>query len=494
MFIVNRVVDVSFLYDMFLTFYMGYYDENKGAWERKLGSIRTRYLRSWFAIDIISVTPFELVGILADSARLKNLKALRIIRLLRLFKLLRIVRASRIFRRIESGVEIDYASLDLTKFLVMVIMSVHWMACAFSLVQYVEDSPHSWMHFYYGPNVLNPRESISPTDLYALSLYWSIMTSTTIGYGDVTPQTNAERAVCIVCMLIGGFMFGYVIGAVGGVLATQNIRHAEFCRDLTALNEFMSEGRFPLALSRKLREFFKWRHTLQSSDMHRSLLERMSPSLRGESVKTLNRWVEKVTIFKSCSAEFITAAMTLTRRRYFPPGEMIVNMGQIDATMYIVKVGLVAQGGPKGGRILRSGGVIGEELLYKRGDDKMLAVQLPTSAAYDDVFADGAPSSCSAYSLTYVELYTLDRQTVHTLLARFPAMRPVREHTTRVAMFSTLNTSTRMYMYMCTAHRASSVGVPPRRSSSFGSRRNHGVHRGGASVEARKNGNIAHRV
>ena len=69
-------------------------------------------------------------------------------------------------------------------------------------------------------------------------------------------------------------MFGYIIGAVGNVLAARNMRHAKFCQDMLHLNQFMMEGRFDPELSQKLREFFKWKHTLQDASTHRSLLER----------------------------------------------------------------------------------------------------------------------------------------------------------------------------------------------------------------------------
>jgi voltage-gated potassium channel Kch len=63
---------------------------------------------------------------------------------------------------------------------------------------------------------------------YTVSLYWSVMTFTTIGYGDIVPFTNVERIFDIVAMLIGALVFGYIIGAVGNVV--QQVRQTDaFC-------------------------------------------------------------------------------------------------------------------------------------------------------------------------------------------------------------------------------------------------------------------------
>jgi hypothetical protein len=365
LFFINRFVDVSFLFDMLLNFYLGYFDDDMGKWVFDLVKIRKKYFESWFFIDIVSILPFDAIGILTDSNSIKRLKVLRVIRLLRLAKLLRILRASRIFRRFESAMAIDYTSLDMAKYLTIVLLTSHWMACFFSLTQSIEDVEGSWMHSAY-PNVNNPREDVHHGTLYIMALYWSVMTATTIGYGDIVPSTDMERVVCTLCMLIGGFMFGYIIGAVGSVITSRNLRHAEFCGDMLHLNQFMTEGRFEAPLKQKLREFFKWRHSLQDASTNAGLMKRMSPSLRGASIKALDMSIENMQIMSHCPQDFITHAIMRMERAHFPPGEVVVQAGTYDNAMYIVKQGLIALGSAAGGCILKTGGVFGEEMLYQR--------------------------------------------------------------------------------------------------------------------------------
>lgn len=39
---------------------------------------------------------------------------------------------------------------------------------------------------------------------FIAAIYWATTTITTIGYGDITPTSTAERVVAMIVMLLGG--------------------------------------------------------------------------------------------------------------------------------------------------------------------------------------------------------------------------------------------------------------------------------------------------
>lgn len=53
------------------------------------------------------------------------------------------------------------------------------------------------------------------TQSYIASIYWCIVTMTTIGYGDIIPATFRERLFSIVMCVIASFIFAFSMSSIG---------------------------------------------------------------------------------------------------------------------------------------------------------------------------------------------------------------------------------------------------------------------------------------
>ena len=208
---------------------------------------------------------------------------------------------------------------------------------------------------------------------YLTSFYWSAMTVTTIGYGDVTPKTDGERLLAVIGMCIGSAVYAYIVGNICGVIATMDQATTEFHATLDDLNLYMEENRIPQEMRVRLREYFMYCKGLQRQNYYKELLVKMSPALRGEVCVFINKsWINSVPFFSrrgKLAAHigeeehrlFITAiAMNLTPHAYAPQ-EILIHIGEPAETMFIVQRGVVA----KAGQIISSGRFFGEDIIME---------------------------------------------------------------------------------------------------------------------------------
>mmetsp|Transcript_61907 Transcript_61907/g.195632 ORF Transcript_61907/g.195632 Transcript_61907/m.195632 type:complete len:419 (-) Transcript_61907:62-1318(-) len=250
LFMINRVVDVLFVVDMFWNFNLPIQDKN-GEWKTNKGYIGKRYMQGWFTLDLISILPYDIIGYIADNSVASGLKVLRIFRLMRLAKLLRILRAGRMFQRWEATMSIDYAKVALIKFVIVIIMLAHWLGCAWNMVAELEMQPgeidlppsertYTWLAHYQFTDLEDGVWS-----RYFTSIYWAVATLSTLGYGDVVPTTDAERIFATICAMLGATVYAYIIGNVCSIISGLDVESSKFYALMDGLNSFMREKNIP---------------------------------------------------------------------------------------------------------------------------------------------------------------------------------------------------------------------------------------------------------
>lgn len=53
---------------------------------------------------------------------------------------------------------------------------------------------------------------------YIVSFYFSIVTTTSVGYGDISASNSIERAYLIVMLILAGILYAYTINSIGGIM------------------------------------------------------------------------------------------------------------------------------------------------------------------------------------------------------------------------------------------------------------------------------------
>ena len=402
MYFVNMVINLAFFTDMIINFNLMYFDEKLLTMisDRKL--IAKRYLRGFFIIDFISILPYDDITLATGSKA--NLKILRIVRIVRLAKLLRILRSSRIFARFENSMTINYGALKLVKFVVGTLFIAHWMACLWHLVKVVEQSRCNWVtDYYFGECLYNDAddndEHVTARSLYFTALYLATMTISTVGYGDVTPQTEPERVFLTVGMLVGASVYAYIVGSICSVIASMNYRETEFQELMDRLNLFIKEAKIDTDLAGRLRAFFRYRRKVTNQISWGELLDLMSPSMRQEVATQINTaWLIKVEIFHGIPEQVAIELSFNFVLETFPPEEHIIGERDESTKLFVLKSGVVMCKGRV--RTIGDNACFGEDMLWRTMQRGYKAV-----------------------SLTFCDCFTLKKDTMERVMDNFPSVR-----------------------------------------------------------------------
>ncbi len=148
-----------------------------------------RYALSfWGIIDLISVLPTYSAFLFGNSSR--SLLTLRSVRLLRVFRVLKL------WRMMNDAEELSLAVWN-ARHKIIVFLAVVLVAVTISgaLMYHVET-----LMFNLNEEGINPNSHFTSIPQ---SMYWAIVTMTTVGYGDVVPKTSIGKAISAVLILLG---------------------------------------------------------------------------------------------------------------------------------------------------------------------------------------------------------------------------------------------------------------------------------------------------
>lgn len=82
-------------------------------------------------------------------------------------------------------------------------------------------------------------------EIYTVSLYWTVTTITTVGYGDISGTNSIERLFCSLIMLVGVIAFSFANGALASILTTYDHESAPIQEKMQTLNKIQNEFDIP---------------------------------------------------------------------------------------------------------------------------------------------------------------------------------------------------------------------------------------------------------
>jgi hypothetical protein len=90
-------------------------------------------------------------------------------------------------------------------------------------------------------------------------------------------------------MIAGALMWAYIIGGVCAIVQSFNQSDIVFKETMDKLNQFLLEKRMPTDMRARIREYFVQRRVMLRDIEYAELMTSMSPTLRGEVARYVNR-------------------------------------------------------------------------------------------------------------------------------------------------------------------------------------------------------------
>uniref|UniRef100_A0A8B9GZN8 Voltage-gated inwardly rectifying potassium channel KCNH2 n=1 Tax=Astyanax mexicanus TaxID=7994 RepID=A0A8B9GZN8_ASTMX len=395
--VVDLIVDIMFVVDIVINFRTTYVNANDEVVSQP-GHIAVHYFKGWFLIDLVAAIPFDLLIYRSGE------ETTTLIGLLKTARLLRLVRVARKLDRYS-----EYGAAVLFLLMCTFALIAHWLACIWYAIGNVERSGPSrigWLNSLgeqlgkpYNETI--PGSGPSTKDKYVTALYFTFSSLTSVGFGNVSPNTNSEKIFSICVMLIGALMYASIFGNVSAIIQRLYSGTARYHTQMLRVREFIRFHQIPNPLRQRLEEYFQhaWSYT-NGIDMN-AVLKGFPECLQADICLHLNRaLLQNCKAFKGSTKGCLRALAMKFKTTHAPPGDTLVHAGDVISALYFISRGSI--------EILR-----GDVVVAILGKNDIFGEPI-------NLYARPGKSSADVRALTYCDLHKIQREDVQEVLDMYP--------------------------------------------------------------------------
>ncbi|XP_070800702.1 voltage-gated inwardly rectifying potassium channel KCNH2-like [Pituophis catenifer annectens] len=393
--VVDLIVDIMFIIDILINFRTTYVNTNEEVVSHP-AKIAIHYFKGWFLIDMVAAIPFDLLIFGSGSEETTTL-----IGLLKTARLLRLVRVARKLDRYS-----EYGAAVLFLLMCTFALIAHWLACIWYAIGNMEGKTIGWLHSLGGQigkpfNDSTPHLGPSIKDKYITALYFTFSSLTSVGFGNVSPNTNPEKIFSICVMLIGSLMYASIFGNVSAIIQRLYSGTARYHTQMLRVREFIRFHQIPNPLRQRLEEYFQhaWSYT-NGIDMN-AVLKGFPECLQADICLHLNRTLlQNCRPFRGASKGCLRALAMKFKTTHAPPGDTLVHAGDVLTALYFISRGSI--------EILR-----GDMVVAILGKNDIFGEPL-------NLYARPGKSNTDVRALTYCDLHKIHREDLLEVLDMYP--------------------------------------------------------------------------
>ncbi|XP_057949752.1 potassium channel KAT3-like [Malania oleifera] len=332
LFIVDNIVNGFFAIDIVLTFFVAYLDSQSYLLIDDPKNIAIRYISTWFIFDVCSTAPFQSLSLLFTNQ--SSGLGFKVLNMLRLWRLRRV---SSLFARLEKDIRFNYFWTRCTKLISVTLFAVHCAGCFnYLIADKYPDPKRTWI------GAVNPNfKEESLWDRYITTIYWSITTLTTTGYGDLHAENPREMLFDIFYMLFNLGLTSYLIGNMTNLVVHCTSRTRNFRDRVRAASEFATRNQLPPRIQDQMLSHICLKFKTEGLKQQETLID-LPKAIRSSITHYLFfPIVQTAYLFQGVSNDFLFQLVSEMDAEYFPPKEDVILQNEAPFDLYILVSGAV---------------------------------------------------------------------------------------------------------------------------------------------------------
>ncbi|PAA51267.1 hypothetical protein BOX15_Mlig018296g1 [Macrostomum lignano] len=417
---VDLLVEVVFIADICINFRTTFVSKS-GQVVYCQRMIAINYIKTWFFLDLLAAVPFDIIILISNAVSSDLASKMETFNLMKLARMLRLLK---LYQKIDRYAQ--YSSLVLLLLISMFALSAHWFACIWLVIgrkqlEVNQTREISWISklssdinapFDFSCSSGAPDEDASSgngscsvggpakASRYITALYYTCSSLTSIGFGNVSANTDHEKIFSICVMLIGALMHAAVFGNVTALIQKMYAKRAAYTAKTQELKDFTRTHHIPKHLKRRMQEFFQAMWSINRGINPSEIMKDFPEELRGDIALHLNREILSLPIFETASQGCLKAIAQQIQTVFCRPEEYLVHSGDVLKYIYFVVNGSM--------EILKENMVVA---ILGKGDLFGTDIKNPEGLMR---------SMCDVRSLTYCDVQCIELKGLIELLLQYP--------------------------------------------------------------------------
>lgn len=330
-----------FVVDIGVSFFLAYFNEDDEIiYDRKL--IAKNYLRRMFWVDVLGVFPFYAFALACAGQIGQDNSTTQFLSLLRLVKLVRLYRVKELFDVLQYNARVSLTLLTVARNLSAALVWSHFSACTIYFIarEFNFDPDNTWI----GGQVAE----MDTFERYLTSLYWAIITFTTVGYGDYSPVNEVEQVWGMTFMLLSMIISSWIIGSMTLVIVKQDEATGLYRDALQVLKQYAAIHSLDRVAHKSLKTQLKLEFKNREIADQQVLAQFPSAVRRKVLRKLYLPSLLQTRLLQNTRQQFIDAFLSGCTVEIFCPGEELLHRGSACSDLYLLVEGVVSLIKPAG--------------------------------------------------------------------------------------------------------------------------------------------------